>query len=195
MVIIALFYPALRVTHLFPTELITETVSSFSPDRAQSIEFRFDNEEQLLARALERPWFGWGRFGRNRILDPVSGKDDSVVDGRWISTIGQFGVFGFIAEFGFLSMIVFRAALSLRYARSNEDKIFLSTLSLIVSAVLLDSLPNAPLDPWTVMLFGTLCGRTEALRTLANEPRLNRARMSSTIFPSGMRQGKNSRSI
>jgi hypothetical protein len=183
MVSIALLYPALRALDWFPTRLITGTAFSLSPERAQSIQFRFDNEDQLLARALERPWFGWGRFGRNRVLDPVSGKDDSVIDGRWIETLGQFGLFGFIAEFGLLSLTVYRAAFCLRLARSNTDKLFLSALSLIVSVVMLDSLPNSSFIPWTVLLCGTLYGRAETLKAMASPRASRRAPMPMSGLP------------
>ena len=35
------------------------------PDRARSLALRFNNEALLLERALEKPTFGWGGFGRN----------------------------------------------------------------------------------------------------------------------------------
>jgi hypothetical protein len=185
LVSIAVLYPVLRTLDLFPTKLISQTAFVLSPDRAQSIQFRFNNEDQLLARALERPWFGWGRFGRNRILDPDSGKDDSVVDGRWIATLGQFGLFGFIAEFGLLSLTVLRAAMSLNLAKSNEDKILLSSLALIVSIVIVDCLPNSSFLPWTLLLCGALYGRAEVLRASSVDQKLKRSQMPSRRLSSG----------
>ena len=78
-------------------------VSLVSDDRARSLEFRFINEDRLLGRASERPLAGWGRFGRNRVYDEEGGYDVSVTDGRWIIVLGQFGILGFIAEFGLLT--------------------------------------------------------------------------------------------
>ena len=63
----------------------------------------------MMDRASQRIWFGWGRFGRSRIFDEW-GSDVSVTDGRWTITLGQFGLFGFVAEFGLLALTVFRAA-------------------------------------------------------------------------------------
>ena len=90
-----------------------ETAAMIDTDRATSLKTRFDNEDLLLQRASQRFLFGWGRWGRARVYDEESGKDMSITDGRWIITIGQFGLFGFVAEFGLLILPVFRAASAL----------------------------------------------------------------------------------
>ena len=84
--------------------------ASFSSDRSGSLEFRFDNEEKLLQHASNRFWFGWGRYGRNRVFDEDTGQDTTVTDGRWIITLGCFGFLGFLAEFGLLVLPIFAAA-------------------------------------------------------------------------------------
>jgi hypothetical protein len=167
LVFIALLYPTLRTFDLFPTDLIVSAASHLSTARAESLKFRFDNENQLLARAFERPAFGWGRFGRSRVYNQW-GKDVSTTDGRWIITLGQFGLFGFIGEFGLLALVVFRASTALKYARTMNDKIFLSALALIVAVDIIDLIPNSGLTPWVWLMTGALLGRAEALRSLAN---------------------------
>jgi hypothetical protein len=72
-------------------DLITE---KFSADRASSLQFRFDNENILVEKALERPFFGWGGWGRSRVYDEESGEDLSTTDGFWIITLGRRGYFG-----------------------------------------------------------------------------------------------------
>ena len=171
LVIVTLLYPTLRTIDLFPTRALLEFATSFSADRAQSLEFRLNNEDQLLERAWQRIMFGWGRFGRNRVYDPETGKDLSVTDGRWIITLGVFGFAGFLAEFGLLALPVWRAASALKFTESLREQIFLSALALIVAISLVDLLPNASLSPWTWLLAGVLLGRTEALRADALAPR------------------------
>jgi hypothetical protein len=161
-VVLALAYPALRSFDIFPTDLVVDAANLVSSDRAESIKYRFDNERALVDRALERPIFGWGRYGRNRLYND-EGKDWSVTDGNWIITLGQFGLFGFIAEFGLLAVGVFRAVPALRRCRSENDKVFLSSLSLIVAITVLDQLPNSGLFPWTWLLVGALLGKAEEL--------------------------------
>jgi hypothetical protein len=166
---ITLLYPLLSAFKLFPNQLLIQTAELISVDRAQSLQTRFDNEALLLAHALERPIFGWGRYGRNRVYDAESGKDDSVTDGLWIITIGSFGLFGFVAQFGLLTIGVFRSAMALRLVDSMNEKVLLSALSLIVAISIIDLLPNSGLRPWSWLLAGALLGRAEALRALAME--------------------------
>lgn len=164
LVVVALLFPILRAADLFPTHTLVELAESVSEDRAQSLKFRFDNENQLLAHAWQRSLFGWGRFGRNRVYDEESGRDVSVTDGRWIITMGQFGFVGFLAEFGLLSLTVVRAASAARYSEGKEEEIFLSAIALIVAINVVDLLPNSSISPWTWLLAGALLGRAEALR-------------------------------
>jgi hypothetical protein len=162
-VMISLLYPTLRSLDLFPTQALLETARSLGPEREESLRVRFTNENKLLARALERPFFGWGRFGRSRIYNTQNGNDESITDGRWVITLGQFGIAGFIAEFGLLAIGVFRAALTLRLAKTLEERLLISSLSLIIAVNILDLLPNSGLLPWTWLMVGALVGRTEVL--------------------------------
>ena len=171
LVTVALAFPLLRSLDVFPTTTFVDIAKSIDSERAQSLEFRFDQENQLLQHASQRLLFGWGRFGRNRVFDEDSGKDLSVTDGRWIITIGQFGLLGFLAEFGLLVLPVFRAASALKFVNSTNDQVFLATLTLILAINVVDLLPNAPLSPWTWLLAGALLGRAETLSGVVRQPR------------------------
>ena len=168
--IFAVTYPLLRAADLVPTNYIVEAARSISEERADSLQFRFDHEQRLLERASQRILFGWGRCGRSRIYDEW-GNDIGITDGRWTITLGQFGIFGFLAEFGLLALPVFRAASALRFAESERDSIFLAALALIVAINMIDLLPNASLSPWTWLLAGALLGRAETLRGAARQSR------------------------
>jgi len=163
LVIIALTYPMLRLADVFPTTSIIGAASTISADRAASLKSRFDNEDQLLTRAWARPVFGWGRFGRNRVYAAETGKDVSITDGYWIITMGQFGLFGFIAEFGLLALAVFRAAMALKFAPTMREREYLAALALVVAVSMIDLLPNSSISPWTWLLVGAVLGRAEAL--------------------------------
>jgi hypothetical protein len=162
LVSIALIYPALRAFDLFPTGLLVNAAGSVSSDRATSLKARFDNEDKLLAKALQRPVAGWGRFGRSRVYDS-EGRDTSVTDGYWVIALGEFGFIGFVAEFGLLAMTVFRASSALKFCESKTDRVFLSALSLIAAINILDLLPNSLLVPGTWIICGALLGRAEWL--------------------------------
>jgi hypothetical protein len=169
LVIIALAYPMLRVTDLFPTASLLETAAVVSTDRAASLKTRFDNEDQLLDRAWQRQWFGWGRFGRSRIYNGWQGADSSITDGTWIITFGEFGLVGFVAEFGLLALAVFRAAMALKFAQTVRESGYLAALALIVAINIVDLLPNSSISPWTWLLVGALLGRAEALYAMAGQ--------------------------
>ena len=166
LVSIALAYPTLRVADLVPTTSILEVASAVSADRAASLKARFDNEDQLLAHAWQRKWFGWGRWGRNRVYHGWLGRDSSITDGYWIITLGTFGLVGFAVTFGLLSLPVFRAAKALKFATAREAQ-YLSALALIVAINVFDCLPNASITSWSWLLVGALLGRAEALSVAA----------------------------
>jgi hypothetical protein len=194
LVTIALTYPITRAAQLVPTQAIFNFAASISPSRAESLQIRFTNEEQLLHRASHRFFFGWGRYGRNRIYDEY-GNDVSYTDGRWIITMGDFGFIGFLAEFGLLALPIFRAASALRFVASPKDKVLFTALSLILAINMFDLLPNSPLRPWTWLLTGALLGQAEGLRALARRkrsdwmPNLSPANSPSHVVPSVRRTG------
>ena len=45
---------------------------------------------------MERPVWGWGGWGRNRVFD-TSGRDVSVTDGMWVIYLGVYGLVGLVA--------------------------------------------------------------------------------------------------
>lgn len=170
---IALGYPIIRASNLLPTrDLVAAAASTLGPERADSLNTRFQQEEQLLGRALQKPVFGWGRWGRSRIYSNELDKDISITDGRWIITLGQFGIIGFVAEFGLLGIGVFRARSAIRSIPTQHSRLWLTALGLIVAANIFELLPNSTLMPWTFLLAGALVGRSEnaiLLATRANQ--------------------------
>jgi hypothetical protein len=168
----ALLYPALRIEGLVPTKFLLDAAASISADRAVSLNSRFREEQQLLGRSSQRPLFGWGRFGRSRVYDEQTGEDITTTDGFWIATIGDFGLFGFLATFGLLALPVFRAASTLRLIDSTRDRIFFAALALIVVVGIVDLIPNAFLTPWCWLLGGALLGRAEALQSASKKKKI-----------------------
>src|SRR5262249_33246564 len=131
--VIVFSYPLLRAADLVPTGMMIDAAESVDLERAQSFKTRLDQEQMLLSRASERIVFGWGRFGRSRVRDDETGKDLSLTDGRWIITLGSYGLVGFVTEFGLLAFAAFRAASALRFTKSAKDRVHLAAVSLIVA--------------------------------------------------------------
>ncbi|MDU8926216.1 hypothetical protein RXV86_02355 [Alisedimentitalea sp. MJ-SS2] len=159
--LLALAYPAMRGADLVPTTWLVEQASAIDTDRAASLEFRFDNEQVLLDRAREKPVFGWGSWGRNHILDPVSGEILTVTDGRWVITIGVYGWVGFLAEFGLLAWPLLLLAVRSHGVERGEISPWLGPLALILGFNLFDLLPNATITTLTFLISGMMLGYIE----------------------------------
>ncbi|MDQ2093174.1 hypothetical protein [Rhodalgimonas zhirmunskyi] len=162
---LAVVYPALRGAELVPTAWLVEQAASISPERANSLDFRFDNEAVLLERAELKPVFGWGSWGRNQILNAYTGEIETVTDGRWVITIGVFGWVGFLAEFGLLAWPVFVLVGKSFNAREavRTTSPYLGPIALILGFNLFDLLPNATITTLTFLMSGMLLGHVEGL--------------------------------
>jgi hypothetical protein len=173
--LLALAYPLLKGAALIPEQYLLNQANAIDPDRAGSLDFRFSNEAILLERAQEKFWFGWGTWGRNHIVDPVTGSLLTVTDGRWIISIGVYGWVGFAAEFGLILLPLFLVAREYRVARERVSPL-VGAMALMLAINVADMIPNATLTPLTWLLAGALTGYAEQLRTV-------RARSQTTAKP------------
>jgi len=169
LVAVAATYPLTRAAGVFPRREVVEFFSTISDERAESLDFRFTNEDRLLARARERPVFGWGTWGRSHVYAPW-GQDLSVLDGYWIITLGSFGYVGFIGFFALLLVPV------LRYVRHRKllapsAQLLVGALALLVSLLTVDLLPNARSDYLPLAYAGGLyAAMTSAVRGARHRP-------------------------
>ena len=161
--IIAIGYPMLRNAGLIPIDAILAQAESFSAERAQSLEYRFNNENQLLARAAEKPLFGWGGWGRSLIRHPETGEILSIPDGRWIIVFGTFGWLGYICEFGLLALPLIMMWMYIRSHRDAALSPWVAPLTLVLGITMMDMLLNATLTPLTWLTAGAILGHAERL--------------------------------
>ncbi len=159
----AMLYPMLRGADIVPVDAMVEQAAARSAERAESLEYRFHNEDVLLAKARERPWFGWGIWGRNLIYDVDTGKSTSVTDGTWIIIIGIFGWAGYIAQFGLLTFALLVLPFRLKRAPPGAAAVWAGPMALILGANMIDLLPNSSLTPITWLMAGAMLGYVEAL--------------------------------
>ncbi len=161
--VIAVAYPLLRGADLIPTDFLLRQAAGIEEERADSLRFRFENEDVLLAHANTKPLFGWGGWGRNRVYDFESGGDLTTTDGRWVIVIGTYGWLGYLVEFGLLALPL--VLLWRRAGRTDIDSVtpYLGPLALILAINMVDLLPNASLIPFTWLIAGALLGYAEAL--------------------------------
>lgn len=159
--LIAVAYPMLRNFGVIPLDAILAQAEAINPLRAQSLGYRFNNEEQLLARAAEKPLFGWGGWGRSLIRDLETGEIATIPDGRWIIVFGTFGWLGYICEFGLLALPLVLMGLYLRRNTTVVLSPFVAPLCLILAITMVDMLLNATLTPLTWLTAGAILGHAE----------------------------------
>lgn len=156
----ATLYPVLRSTPVIPVQGIVNLAMSTSPERGRSLEFRLMNEEQLLARAMEKPLLGWGGSGRSLLVDPYDGGLEAIPDGLWVIYLGSRGLLGYLSGFLLLSAPVFMMyrAVSKHNAKQSNEYILLGAMGVAVAMNIIDLIPNATLTPITWLICGTLLG-------------------------------------
>ena len=88
-------YYAVRIPDLWTgNELVTFVETYINKERAGSLAFRFEKESLLTNRAMLQPVWGWGRWGRSRVVDEQSGRDIAPTDGLWVIYLGCYGCVG-----------------------------------------------------------------------------------------------------
>lgn len=150
-------YPTLRAFDIFPTEaLVAQAKSTFGPERAQSMEFRFTNEDLLLNKAMSRQWFGWGGFGRGRLYDDEMGKEVTIADGQWIIVLSTRGIVGAFCYFALLLGPIFAMRKRIRKIKDKREQLLASGTTLILAVYCLDMVPNASYSSIPFILAGAL---------------------------------------
>jgi hypothetical protein len=143
--VVVVSYPMARLSGVFPTDALLSAASLLGPDRVQSLQFRFDNEDILLFKGAERMLFGWGGFNRERVYDAETAKDLVIQDGHWIAVFGTNGLVGFCCVFALLLLPVMQAARQMRHVKAPPDRALLAGFGLIVVICSVNLLPNMQL--------------------------------------------------
>jgi len=172
--LVACAYPLLRNNGLAPTQLVTRAASVVSADRMKSFQMRVENEDALLAKANQKPLFGWGGWGRNRIYDKWTGQDISVTDGGWIIEYGCWGWVGYLALYGLLAVALLRAhrATGKEVTPANLTR---GGLALLLAVYIVDSIPNSTSLSWVFVLAGSIASTAKARRKslIKDQPSMN----------------------
>jgi hypothetical protein len=153
--VLVIAYPLSRAEQVFPAQVVTEVFYDISPDRGQSLAFRFYHEDSLLKRAMERPLTGWGSFNRRSIFSETDGRELSVSDGYWIILLGSFGYVGFACFFALMLAPLVRFARNQKYM-SGSAQAGAAALAVLVALFTIDLLPNARSDNLSVLYAGIL---------------------------------------
>lgn len=169
---VAFAYPVLRGLDIVPVEPMLSLARAAGEDRHSSLEVRLRNEKELLARARERLWFGWGGYDRYRVID-IEGTR-STVDGFWIIALGTRGIIGYWGSMGLFWWPVIAAMRTIGRVRT-PDRFLLSGTALIVAVNAIDLLPNTMLTPFSLFVAGSLTGACEGVPKAAASSRKRRS--------------------
>lgn len=154
--VFVLTYPVLRATEMIPVERLVSYAAMIQAERAQSLEYRFDNEKRLLDHAAKKPIAGWGYWNRNRVFDEVTGRDLTVPDGYWIIIIGVVGWVGYICVFGLLTYPLLRLWWQRKTPATLGDEHIVYGIALMLGVNLVDLIPNSTINYMTWSIAGLL---------------------------------------
>jgi len=158
-------YMSLRITGKWSATPLVNTAAIIHEQRASSLQFRLNNEDLLAAKALQRPVFGWGRWGRARVYRE-DGKDISVTDGLWVIALGNTGVVGLVTLT--MAMLLPPVMFLRRYpARTWVHPAIApaAALAVLVTLYMIDNLFNDMLNPIYVVTAGGLARLATAQTT------------------------------
>jgi hypothetical protein len=154
----------LRSAEIWHGEQVVALAEMISKNRADSLQFRIENEDILVAKAMQRPLFGWGAWGRGRVYDEW-GNNKSITDGRWIIVLGAHGIVGVAAFFAALLL-----PLTILISRFPVRRLLLVemapvlALGVVVAIYAIDNLPNAMSNPVFMFTGGAVVGFVVAPR-------------------------------
>lgn len=171
LIAVAPTYMTVRATGLWDgTNLISLITNVAGESRAQSLELRFHNENQLTARAFEKPFFGWAGWGRARVYDRY-GKDISVTDGQWVIAVGQNGLVGLAAFTATLLLPVWLTLKRFPIRHWSHPQVApAAAMAMVLIIYMVDNLLNAMINPVFMLAAGALAGQSiEATRSLVNK--------------------------
>jgi tetratricopeptide (TPR) repeat protein len=157
------FYTGTRIAGLWSGREVLDVVKVLGEDRAQSLEFRMENEDILIAHALKNPYLGGGRTdgAQARFADGRA----SICDGYWIITFGHFGLVGLTS---LVVMMLQPAALLLRRhpvaTWARPDVAPAAALAILLVLVMIDEVSNGMLNPIYAVIMGGLTGLAPAAR-------------------------------
>jgi hypothetical protein len=128
-----------------------------SEERVGSLGYRLDAEDILIEHARERPFFGWGTWGRNHPARMGIGQPELATDGFWIIAFGQRGLVGLSAVMVVLLLpayILLRNASGQTWKEPESAPAVALALGLLLFAI--DSLFNHMFNPIYVLAAGAM---------------------------------------
>jgi hypothetical protein len=164
--VLPLVYVVVRTADLWSGAELVELVElAGAPDRAESLDYRFEAERLLADKALEQPLFGWGGYMRGFVPWERSVSGFVVPDGLWTL---YFNMNGLLGLGGLLGMLLAPLWAALRSAPGpawcRAALAPRAALGLVVALFAVDCLLNAMVVPLVLVAAGAVCGSAAAAR-------------------------------
>jgi hypothetical protein len=156
LVLVVPAYIAVRATGIWSGDEVVRLAAMLDEGRAQSFQTRLTNENMLVEKALERPIFGWGGWGRSRVFD-TWGNDISLTDGLWVLALGINGFVGLICLTCVLSLplwLFVRSDLARNLSSPRVAPVLVTAICITLYAI--DCLSNAMINPIYMLAGGAV---------------------------------------
>ncbi len=152
------FWAVSRGGQMLPSSILVKAVTPLSAERADSLAFRLNAEENLVAHAWRKPLFGWSNRSFDRLDSDLGGESKVVTDGLWIIAFSAYGLFGLLSLLLFHLVPVWVSfRISPPWVWPVDGESFLAgVLGLLIAAVSIDNLFNAMVNPVFILLMGAL---------------------------------------
>lgn len=150
---------------------LVEATSFLGEERSGSLEMRLENDTLIVDKAMNKPAFGWGGWGRWRVTDD-RGVDITVSDSWWAILLGSTGVFGLACTY-----ITFIGPLVSLSRHKTRTRIFIGPLGAAwgigfgVLLFVLDTLANAMPNTSFMIMSATLVSIAAPLRSFTRASR------------------------
>lgn len=152
-----LIYPMLRMSDMFPYEVLVDFAAQYEPERARSLEGRFLEEEHVMSQIDGRLWVGWGNIQRTPGAETF-GQGEVGLDGWWVIQLGSRGLIGVMLFYLVLAIPVFRAWSRGRSGRTNLFVLLTAAIMAMISLRMADLIINGWWNSLPVFLAGALYG-------------------------------------
>ncbi|WP_193162915.1 hypothetical protein [Microbulbifer hainanensis] len=158
--LLVIFYPLLSMANLFPHKEFVDLAGMFGGDRAQSLDFRFFNENRLIEHTRDKLLFGWGGWDRNR-------PEGIVTDGFWVIQYSTFGIVGFVAIFGLILSPVFKGRKSIQMISEKELRRYTAFAMFFTALMTINQIPNSSMYSWLWFFLGGMAGFSSKFKRTA----------------------------
>lgn len=155
MAVAVYLYISAATENYFADQLVEFLSQIFPEERISSLTFRFDNEELLVDKAREQPWFGWGGYGRALVATNDYG-GITVQDSLWIIAFGNQGAVGLISLYIGMLLPILALFWSRYPARFWFKPEIAPTIVMAVGVLLymVDCILNALINPLYILAAG-----------------------------------------